>query len=51
MNTNKIIRYITVGEDQIAAKEGKSKIPRSTQGIRENLSIEAYSVRDRSCHD
>ncbi len=38
-------------KDRIAAKEEKSRIPEGPEGIRENLSIEAYSARDRSRHD
>ncbi len=36
---------------RITAKEGKSRISGGPEGIRENLSIEAYSARDRSRHD
>ena len=35
----------------MAAKEGQSKIPGGPESIRKNLSIEAYSARDRSYHD
>ncbi len=38
-------------KDRIATKEGKSRIPGGPEGIRENLSIEAYSAHDRSRHD
>ncbi len=38
-------------KDRIAAKESKSRIPGGPEGIRENLSIEAYSARDGSRHD
>ncbi len=31
--------------------EKKSKIPGGPKGIRENLSIEAYSARDKSSYD
>ncbi len=37
--------------NRIAAKEGKSWIPEGPEGIRENLSIEAYSARDGSRYD
>ncbi len=36
---------------RIAAKEEKSRIPGGPEGIRENLSIEAYSAPDGSRHD
>ncbi len=55
---NKEITYITVRQqgslqanDRIAAKEGKSRIPGGAEGIRKNLSMEAYSARDGSRHD
>ncbi len=38
-------------KNRIAAKEGKSRIPGGPEGIKENLSIEAYSARDGSRHD
>ncbi len=38
-------------KDKIAAKEGKSRIPGGPEGIKEILSIEAYSAGDRSRHD
>ncbi len=38
-------------KDRIAAKEEKSRILGGPEGIRENLSIEAYSAPDRSRHD
>ena len=38
-------------KDIIASKERKSKIPGGPDGIRKNLSIIAYSARDRSSHD
>ncbi len=38
-------------KDRIAAKEGISRIPEETEGIRENLSKEAYIARDGSRHD
>ena len=38
-------------KDRIAAKEEKSRIPWGPEGIRENLFMEAYSVRDRLRHD
>ncbi len=57
-NTNEIITYTTVRQqsslyvkNRIAAKKRKSRMPGEPEGIRENLSIEAYSARDRSCHD
>ena len=38
-------------KDRIAAKEEKSRIPEGHEGIRENLSTEAYSAHDRSRND
>ncbi len=38
-------------KNRIAAKERKSRIPWEPEGIRENLSIEVYSARDRLRHD
>ncbi len=38
-------------KDGIAAKEGKSRISGGPEGIRKNLSIEAYITRDRSRYD